>query len=67
MNIAELDKDTLAKLGLENMIDKPAKERKQTPKDVIRGHASAVMGLLSKHSQADRKRILDHAIRMNEV
>ena len=67
MNINDLDCETVKKLGLDQYIDKPAKERKQTPKDVIRGHASAVMGLLSKHSQTDRKRILEHAIRMNEV
>ena len=67
MNINDLDPQTLSKLGLEHLADTPKASRKQTPKDIIRGHASSVMGLLAKQSQSDRKRILEHATKMNEV
>ena len=67
MKITDLDSDTLRKLGLDQHVQQAPKERKQTPKDQIRGHAASIMGVLAKLSQSDRKRVLEQAIKMNEV
>mgnify|MGYP001263189310 CR=1 FL=1 len=68
MNIDELDNETLQKLGLTQHIKGPGKDRqKPMPKDTVRGHAAAVLGVLAKLTQTDRKRVLEQAIKMNEV
>ena len=68
MNINELDNETLTKLGIKELMPKErTTTKKPMLKDTVRGHASAVMGVLSKISQSDRKRVLEQALKMNEV
>ena len=65
MNISELDPETLARLGLTHEIKK---ERKYTfNKDHVRSHSMTVMGCISKLSQSERKRVLQHCLKINDI
>jgi len=63
--ITELDPEVLAKLGLTKELTKP-REYKFT-KDQVRSNAHNVMAVVSKLSQNERRRVLEHCIKLNEV
>tara|TARA_R100001440_G_scaffold56301_2_gene76120 strand:+ start:446 stop:649 length:204 start_codon:yes stop_codon:yes gene_type:complete len=63
--ITELDPEVLAKLGLTKEVAKP-REYKFT-KDQVRSNAHNVMAVVSKLSQNERRRVLEHCIKLNEV
>jgi ribosomal 50S subunit-associated protein YjgA (DUF615 family) len=77
MNITDLHPETLAKLGLHETqllyykwrltkeVTKP-REYKFT-KDQVRSNAHNVMAVVSKLSQNERRRVLEHCIKLNEV
>ena len=65
MNIKDLHPETLAKLGLDKELTKP-REYKFT-KDHVRSNAHNVMAVVSKLSQSERRRVLQHCLRINEV
>ena len=63
--ITELDPELIAKLGLSKEVVKP-REYKFT-KDQVRSNAHNVMAVISKLSQNERRRVLEHCIKLNEV
>jgi len=63
--ITELDPELIAKLGLSKEVVKP-REYKFT-KDQVRSNSMNVMAVISKLSQNERRRVLDHCIKLNEV
>lgn len=63
--ITELDPELLAKLGLSKEVVKP-REYKFT-KDQVRSNSMNVMAVISKLSQNERRRVLEHCIKLNEV
>jgi hypothetical protein len=63
--IEELDADTLKKLGLE--IPAPTRKRNGMTKEAVRQYAIRALATLDKLSQSDRKRVLKHALEVNEV
>jgi len=65
MNITDLHPETLAKLGLSKEVVKP-REYKFT-KDQVRSNSMNVMAVISKLSQNERRRVLEHCIKLNEV
>ncbi len=68
MNINDLHPETLAKLkeqGLGKELAKP-REYKFT-KDQVRTNAHNVMAVVSKLSQTERRRVLEHCLKINEV
>ena len=65
MNIKDLNPETLAKLGLDKELAKP-REYKFT-KDHVRTNAHNVMAVVSKLSQNERRRVLEHCLKINEV
>ncbi len=65
MNIKDLNPETLAKLGLDKELVKP-REYKFT-KDHVRTNAHNVMAVVSKLSQNERRRVLEHCLKINEV
>ena len=65
MNITDLHPETLAKLGLTKELPK-TREYKFT-KDQVRTNAHNVMAGISKLSQNERRRVLEHCIKLNEV
>tara|TARA_R100001079_G_C4322475_1_gene99594 strand:+ start:90 stop:368 length:279 start_codon:yes stop_codon:yes gene_type:complete len=68
MNIKDLDIDTIKKLGISDLVpSEPTKRRKQLTKDEIRGLSISCLSVLSKLSQSDRTRVLEHAIKINKV
>tara|TARA_R100000329_G_scaffold92074_1_gene76886 strand:+ start:359 stop:562 length:204 start_codon:yes stop_codon:yes gene_type:complete len=63
--IEELDQETLIKLGLTKEMSKP---REYTfTKDQVRTHGLNVMAVISKLSQKERRRVLQHCLKINEV
>lgn len=65
MNIKDLHPETLAKLGLQQEVAKP-REYKFT-KEQVRSNALNVMAVISKLSQSERKRVLDHCHKLNDI
>ena len=65
MNINELNPETIAKLGLQKEAAKP-REYKFT-KDMVRSNSLNVMAVISKLSQMERRRVLEHCLKINEV
>ena len=65
MNINDLNPETIAKLGLQKEVSKP-REYKFT-KDMVRSNSLNVMAVISKLSQAERRRVLEHCLKINEV
>ena len=65
MNIKDLNPETLTKLGLDKELAKP-REYKFT-KDHVRTNAHNVMAVVSKLSQNERRRVLEHCLKINEV
>jgi len=65
MHINDLDAETIAKLGLTKEAAKP-REYKFT-KDQVRSNAMNVMAVISKLSQNERRRVLEHCMKINEV
>lgn len=65
MNINDLHPETLVKLGLAKEVAKP-REYKFT-KDHVRTNAHNVMAVVSKLSQNERRRVLEHCLKINEV
>lgn len=63
--ITELDPEIIAKLGLSKEVVKP-REYKFT-KDQVRSNSMNVMAVISKLSQNERRRVLEHCIKLNEV
>jgi len=63
--ITELDPELIAKLGLTKEVAKP-REYKFT-KDHVRTNAHNVMAVVSKLSQSERRRVLEHCLKLNEV
>tara|TARA_R100001480_G_C4687324_1_gene175678 strand:+ start:415 stop:618 length:204 start_codon:yes stop_codon:yes gene_type:complete len=63
--ITELDPELIAKLGLSKEVVKP-REYKFT-KDQVRSNSMNVMAVISKLSQNERRRVLEHCIKLNEV
>lgn len=63
--IEELDEETLVRLGLAKEQLKP---REYTlTKDKVRMHSLNVMAVISKLSQKERRRVLQHCLKINEV
>ena len=59
------DAETLSKLGLDKELSKP---REYTfTKDQVRTHGLNVMAVISKLSQKERRRVLQHCLKINEV
>ena len=69
MNITELDKETIKKLGLDQEYKKATENHgsKKFNKEQVRSNALKALGLLAAFSQDERRRILNHAIQLNEV
>tara|TARA_B100001057_G_scaffold389377_1_gene397078 strand:- start:285 stop:494 length:210 start_codon:yes stop_codon:yes gene_type:complete len=69
MNITELDKETIQKLGLDQEYKKATRKPRvqKFSKEQVRSNALKALGLLSAFSQDERRRILNHAIQLNEV
>jgi hypothetical protein len=69
MNITELDQDTLKKLGLTEEYKKATRKPRvqKFSKEQVRSNALKALGLLAAFSQDERRRILNHAIQLNEV
>ncbi len=65
MNITDLHPETLAKLGLSKEVAKPREDK--LTKDQVRSNAHNVMAVVSKLSQNERRRVLEHCIKLNEV
>jgi|TARA_R100001480_G_C4684144_1_gene175234 hypothetical protein len=65
MNINDLNPETIAKLGLQKEAAKP-REYKFT-KDMVRSNSLNVMAVISKLSQMERRRVLEHCLKINEV
>jgi len=69
MNINELDKETIKKLGLDQEYKKATRKPRvqKFSKEQVRSNALKALGLLAAFSQDERRRILNHAIQLNEV
>ncbi len=69
MNINELDKETAKKLGVEDLYKKATRKPRvqKFNKEQVRSNALKALGLLAAFSQDERRRILNHAIQLNEV
>lgn len=69
MNITELDKKTIQKLGLDQEYKKATRKPRvqKFSKEQVRSNALKALGLLAAFSQDERRRILNHAIQLNEV
>mgnify|MGYP001444144908 FL=1 len=69
MNITELDKETIKKLGLDQEYKKATRKPRvqKFSKEQVRSNALKALGLLAAFSQDERRRILNHAIQLNEV
>ena len=69
MNITELDKETIKKLGLDQEYKKATRKPRvqKFTKEQVRSNALKALGLLAAFSQDERRRILNHAIQLNEV
>lgn len=63
--IEELDEETLVRLGLAKEQSKP-REYSLT-KDKVRMHSLNVMAVISKLSQKERRRVLQHCLKINDV
>ncbi len=63
IKLSDLSPDVAEKLGL---VDKPRRTTSFT-KEQVRQNAIKVMAVLDKLTQAERKRVLDHAYKLNEV
>ena len=71
LNIKDLDPQTINKLGLNNEIkkvsrSKPANSTRMS-KDSCRSYALQCLGVLSKLTPAERKRVLEQAIKVNDI
>ena len=69
MNITELDNETIKKLGLDQEYKKATRKPRvqKFNKEQVRSNALKALGLLAAFSQDERRRILNHAIQLNEV
>jgi len=69
MNITELDKETIKKLGLDQEYKKATRKPRvqKFNKEQVRSNALKALGLLAAFSQDERRRLLNHAIQLNEV
>ena len=69
MTITELDKETIKKLGLDQEYKKATRKPRvqKFNKEQVRSNALKALGLLAAFSQDERRRILNHAIQLNEV
>ena len=69
MNIKELDKETAKKFGLtvehKKAIRKPRVQK--FSKEQVRQNALKALAILSGLTQDERRRVLNHAIEINEV
>lgn len=63
IKLSDLSPDVAEKLGL---VDKPPRNYVFS-KEQVRQNAIRVMGVMDKLTQAERKRVLAHAIKLNEV
>ena len=63
IKLSDLSPDVAEKLGL---VDKPPRNYSFT-KEQVRQNAIRVMAVIDKLTQAERKRVLDHAYKLNEV
>ena len=65
LTLEDLDQETLTKLGLAKEVSKP---RQYTfTKDNVRTHSLNVMAVISKLSQTERRRVLEHCFNIQEV
>ena len=69
MNITELDKETIKKVGLDQEYKKATRKPRvqKFNKEQVRSNALKALGLLAAFSQDERRKILNHAIQLNEV
>jgi len=65
LRLSDLDPEMITKLGLEKEVAKP-REYKFT-KDQVRTNALNVMSVVSKLSQSERRRVLEHCLKLNDV
>jgi len=63
LNVSELNPETLEKLGL---VQKEKRNYTFTAEDVKR-HAFRVMAVLDKLDKSERKRVLAHCTKLNDV
>jgi membrane-anchored protein YejM (alkaline phosphatase superfamily) len=81
LNLKDLNPETIAKLGdhhdiiAKTLMDVVEENRKPTKaeqgskmvKEQVRQHAIRVLATVEKLTQAERRRVLEHARRLNEV
>ena len=69
LNITELDKDTLKKLGLTDEHKKATRKPRvqKFSKEQVRQNALKALAILSGLTQDERRRVLNHAIQLHEV
>jgi hypothetical protein len=68
MNIKELDPTTIKQLGLEALTPEAKADKGNRFRiEQVRQYSIRVMATLEKLTQAERLRVLEHAIRVNEV
>ena len=71
LNIKDLNPETINKLGLQTEVQKASKSKpsntSRMSKDSCRSHALQCLGVLSKLTPSERKRVLLQAIKVNEV
>ena len=65
LQLSDLDPEMITKLGLGKEAAKP-REYKFT-KDQVRTNALNVMSVVSKLSQSERRRVLEHCLKLNDV
>ena len=69
MNINEIDKKTAEALGVLYELKEANKKPRQTrfTKDQVRGNAMRVLNVIANLNQSERKRVLSHALKLNEI
>lgn len=69
MNITEMDRESAEKIGVIDewrKANRKPREQRFT-KDQVRSNAMRVLNVVANLTQAERKRVLNHALRLNEV
>jgi hypothetical protein len=71
LDLDELDEETRAKvaarLGLDPSPRSERRSRAAMSKDQVRSHALRVLAVVASLSQRERRRVLQHALKVNEV